>query len=151
MANLESNGGLFGFSFAKLKNVFTIGKDNKYADIVLNLNQMKKEFEKQHEKIRETICLMKDELDQDAKLSSEDFKFEMFSDYKELLKRYNEEQMENLRSLNKIEFEMFCQNEDILMIKKLIDHIDELKLDEQNYKELRSIEELFNKEVNRVF
>lgn len=58
------------------------------------------------------------------------------------------EQEHNITDLHNAEFLLFCQTEDLLMAKKIIDRMNQLKNDEDNYNELRQTEEKFNSRID---
>jgi hypothetical protein len=52
--------------------------------------------------------------------------------------------------LEELEFELFCEMEDLGMARKEVARIEELKRDEDNYKELKGVEERFGVSANRL-
>jgi hypothetical protein len=56
--------------------------------------------------------------------------------FRQLISSHDQVQQNNLTALQNAEFAIFCQNEDLLMAKRIIDRMNELRNDEDSYGEL---------------
>lgn len=57
----------------------------------------------------------------------------LLQDFIKMMELHDKEQALNLRILEDLEFQLFCQNEDLQMVNRIFERIDKLKDDEDNY------------------
>ena len=107
---------------------------------------MKGELEQLYAKCRLFMDLLNEERVQNDKLLQGELG-ERLAGYRDMIAAHDHRQRENIDELEELEFDLFCENEDLMMVRKVLARIRELANEEENYQELKDVEEQFQRQV----
>ncbi len=145
---IEKGGGGMGSLWNKLKTYFPISKENKYKEHEGRIIDLKTGFEALCVHTQALIRLIQEERAENERLQQLPDPSNYLSFFRQLIISHDEDQSHNLTALQGVEFALFCENEDLLMAKRIIDRMNELRNDEDSYGELRHTEEKFNSKID---
>ena len=92
----NSNEGILGFSWNKIKNIFTMSKQNKYVETEKEIDELKLKYEHLYTKCRQLIDLLKEELAENKKISEIQYASDRLADFKSMIAAYDEKLKEIL-------------------------------------------------------